>query len=412
MNVNIFSNLEDLSKTDFEIVERKGRGHPDTLSDKLAELLSRTYSEITREKFGTILRHQFDKLTIMGGKCDVRFGGGGFVSPIRLLINGRATPEVGEEKIFYRDKLIDTATNFLETELRNFDFLTNCRLMFEVTANTTRGILLDQKPAGRNSAYSRFRPSKLEDLPEYTNPVSNDTAVGCGWAPYTPLERMILDIEQKLNSDDTKKVYPWLGSDIKIMAVRNQNAVDLTLCVPQISTAVENLNHYKENIQVIRSLIKEITDAYGEKFSVKFSLNTADGAGQRDDLLYMLYTGSCAESGDEGQVGRGNRLGGVISSRRPFSIEGLSGKNPQYHGGKIYSVMAWELANKIWERFGTPCEVFIISQSDVPLSEPWSVTVNSVAPLDNKAVNELIDELRNDISGFTDRLVRGEYQLA
>jgi S-adenosylmethionine synthetase len=282
MNVNLYSNLEDLTKSDFEIVERKGRGHPDTLSDKLAELLSRTYAEITREKFGTILRHQFDKLTIMGGKCDVRFGGGGFVSPIRLLINGRATPEVGNEKIFYRDKLIDTATTFLEKELRNFDFLTNCRLMFEVTANTTRGILLENKPAQRNSAYSRFRPSKLEDLPEYTNPVSNDTAVGCGWAPYTPLEMMVLTIEKKLNSDETKITHPWLGSDIKIMAVRNKREVQLTLCVPQISTEVVNLEHYKENIQTIRKLITEVTDTYSGNFSVTFSLNTADGAGERD----------------------------------------------------------------------------------------------------------------------------------
>lgn len=412
MNVNIFTNLEDLSKSDFEIVERKGRGHPDTLSDKLAELLSRTYCEISREKFGTILRHQFDKLTIMGGKCDVRFGGGGFVSPIRLLINGRATPEVGKEKVFFRDRLIQTASDFLEKELRNFDFITNCRLMFEVTANTTRGILLNDKPAERTSAYSRFRPSKLEDLPEYTNPVSNDTAVGCGWAPYTPLEAMVLELEQKLNSDDTKIKYPWLGSDIKIMAVRNKNQVQLTLCVPQISTEVSNLEHYKENIQTIRSLIGGIVTKYGDTFSVTFSLNTADGAGQRDDLLYMLYTGSCAESGDEGQVGRGNRLGGVISSRRPFSIEGLSGKNPQYHGGKIYSVMAWELAKRIWEKFGVPCEVFIVSQSDVPLSEPWAVTVNSTQPLDEAAINGMIDELRNDIGGFTDKLVRGEYQLA
>jgi S-adenosylmethionine synthetase len=338
-------------------------------------------------------------------------GGGGFVSPIRLLINGRATPEVGDEKIFYRDRLIDTATNFLETELRNFDFLTNCRLMFEVTANTTRGILLNEKPAGRSSAYSRFRPSKLEDLPEYTKPVSNDTAVGCGWAPYTPLEKMVLDIEKKLNSDETKVKYPWLGSDIKIMAVRNGTNVNLTLCVPQISTAVENLEQYKNNIQVIRNLIAETAGQYAEIFNVAFSLNTADGAGGRDDLLYMLYTGSCAESGDEGQAGRGNRLGGVISSRRPFSIEGLSGKNPQYHGGKIYSVMAWELASKIYQRFNTPCEVFIISQSDVPLDQPWSVTVNSTEPLDNKVVQELIDEVRSDVSGFTERMVRGVYQL-
>src|SRR3989344_7571661 len=143
MNLTLLNKLLDPAQSEFEIVERKGRGHPDTLSDHLAELLSRTYCELSRAKFGTILRHQFDKLTLMGGKCDVRFGGGNFVSPVRLLINGRATPQVGEEKLFYQDALIETASNFLEKELRNFDFLTNCRLMIEITANTTRGIRTD-----------------------------------------------------------------------------------------------------------------------------------------------------------------------------------------------------------------------------------------------------------------------------
>ncbi|KKS11800.1 MAG: Methionine adenosyltransferase, partial [Candidatus Daviesbacteria bacterium GW2011_GWB1_41_5] len=103
MKINIIHDIKSPADSDFEIVERKGRGHPDTLSDRLAELLSRTYSKFTRDKYGAILRHQFDKLSIMGGKCDVRFGGGSFKSPIRLLINGRATPRIGDEIINFQD---------------------------------------------------------------------------------------------------------------------------------------------------------------------------------------------------------------------------------------------------------------------------------------------------------------------
>ena len=62
MKINIAKELLDIEKLDFEITERKGRGHPDTLSDHLAELLSRTYSKFTLEKYGVVLRHQFDKL--------------------------------------------------------------------------------------------------------------------------------------------------------------------------------------------------------------------------------------------------------------------------------------------------------------------------------------------------------------
>lgn len=410
MDIKIVSDLKDPRESDFEVVERKGRGHPDTLSDRLAELLSKTYCELSRERFGTILRHQFDKLTLMGGKCDVRYGGGGFVSPIRLLINGRATPEVGSEKLFYRDKILDVAGEFLQKELRNFDFLTNCRVMFEMTANTTRGILLGEGSASRSSAYSRFRPGSLTDLPEYTNPVSNDTAVGCGWAPYTPLEQMVLEVERVLNADETKLKHPWLGSDIKIMAVRTGHEVKFTLCVPQISTHVASAEKYKENISVIRNIIDDAVAQYKTQFNITTSLNTADGS--RDDLQYMLYTGSCVESGDEGQVGRGNRLGGVISSRRPFSVEGLNGKNPQYHGGKLYSVMAWDLAEKIWKMYGVPCEVFMVCQSDMPIDQPWSIIVNATVPLDRAGVQVLIDEMLSNAGSYTDRILSGSFQLA
>ncbi len=408
-NVRLLNDFKDLSKGDFEVVERKGRGHPDTLADRLAELLSRTYSQICLEQFGTILRHQFDKLSLMGGKCDVRFGGGNFVSPVRLLINGRATPEVGGKKVQYRDALIDAAANFLETELQNFDFITNCRLMLEITANTTRGLQPQGSSDARSSAYSRFRPGKLTDLPEYTRPVANDTAVGCGWAPYTPLELLVLEVERELNSDASKKKYPWLGSDIKIMAIRNREDVMLTLCVPQISTRVSNIGEYHGNLETVRSIISGILSKY-EMLNITFTLNTADG--QRDDLLYMLYTGSCIESGDEGQVARGNRLGGVISSRRPFSIEGLSGKNPQYHAGKLYSAMAWDIAQEIYQRTGSPNEVFIVSQSDKPIDEPWSVIVNSSEYLDQGAIQDIVSKIVSDVSGTTQNIINGHYDLA
>lgn len=410
LNIELMTDLKDVASSDFEIVERKGRGHPDTLADKLAELLSRTYAQLCRDRYGTILRHQFDKLSLMGGKCDVRFGGGNFVSPVRLLINGRATPQVGEDKLFFRDLLVDTAATFLERELQNFDFLTNCRLMWEVTANTTRGLQPTNVGAVRNTPYSRFRPSKVTDLPEYARPLANDTAVGCGWAPYSPLEQLILTIERKLNSDETKRSRPWLGSDIKIMGVRRGTHASLTLCVPQISTEVQSLAEYHGNLGIVNDIVHEVAREYAEFFTTAFSINTADG--QRDDLIYMLYTGSCVESGDEGQVARGNRLGGVISSRRPFSIEGLSGKNPQYHAGKLYSVMAWDIAREIWEQTRVPTEVFIVSQSDQPIDTPWSVLVNSARALERDLVQSIAAQYIQDVRGATDRILAGKYDLA
>src|SRR5262249_54392362 len=81
------------------IVERKGLGHPDTLADHLAERLSRAYSRYTLDRFGAILHHNFDKLALLGGACEVRYGGGRMTAPIRVLVNGRAARMCGDETI-------------------------------------------------------------------------------------------------------------------------------------------------------------------------------------------------------------------------------------------------------------------------------------------------------------------------
>ena len=128
-------------------------------------------------------------------------------------------------------------------------------------------------------------------------------------------------------------------------------------------------------------------------------------------MLYIRLTGSCIESGDEGQVSRGNRLGGVISSCRPFSIEGLSGKNPSYHAGKIYSVAAWDIARQIFEQQKVPCEVFITSQIDRPLDDPAFIVVNSNKSIDEKKVQKIVMEKLANLREVTDKLLEGEYPL-
>jgi S-adenosylmethionine synthetase len=59
---------------DVTVVERKGWGHPDTLADHLAESLSQVYSRHTLREFGAVLHHNFDKLALLGGASEVRYG--------------------------------------------------------------------------------------------------------------------------------------------------------------------------------------------------------------------------------------------------------------------------------------------------------------------------------------------------
>jgi len=43
-----------------EIVERKGRGYPDSICDSLAEQLSRSLSRLYHRRFGRVLHHNLD----------------------------------------------------------------------------------------------------------------------------------------------------------------------------------------------------------------------------------------------------------------------------------------------------------------------------------------------------------------
>jgi S-adenosylmethionine synthetase len=393
---------------ELEVVELKGRGHPDTLADRLAEELSRTYFRLSRERYGTILRHQFDKLMLMGGRCDVEFGGGRFRAPVRLLINGRVTSRLGDDKLQFRDALYETAQNFLEAELRNFDFLSDCRVLFEVTSNPTRGVLTGATP-GRSSIHHRFRPRSLADIPEYTLPVANDTSLGCAWAPYSHLELLVLKLEQTLTSSAMRQRLPWIGSDVKIMATRIRQSVSTTISVPQVSSFVASAAEYDSHKRDLESLIMQVVKDQASFDTVSLSLNPGDVPSQ--ELLYMKLTGSSIESGDEGVVGRGNRAGGLIATCRPISMEGVAGKNPSYHAGKLYAAAAAEIANRVWLETSIPCEVFVASQMDRPLRDPWTTVVKLFGPASELHVRQVVDEVLSDIEGLTDRILQGKHVL-
>ena len=119
---------KDLVEEKYDIVERKGIGHPDTLSDSLAEHLSNVYSKYTLEKFGAVLHHNFDKVGMMGGKAIVEFGYGKIIQPIRVLLNGRASSQFGDDKIDVKKLLIDATRNFFSERFPMINFDTDVKI--------------------------------------------------------------------------------------------------------------------------------------------------------------------------------------------------------------------------------------------------------------------------------------------
>ena len=51
---------------EYEVVERKGVGHPDTLCDAIAEKTSQLYAKYCLETFGRLAHHWFDKVLLIG----------------------------------------------------------------------------------------------------------------------------------------------------------------------------------------------------------------------------------------------------------------------------------------------------------------------------------------------------------
>ena len=250
-----------------------------------------------------------------------------------------------------------------------------------------------EKEAKDGARQKWFEPESLEDLPELQRLTANDTSLGVGYAPMTVLERVTLAVEGHLNSVGYKKDNPWMGSDIKIMSCRDKEKFLFTLCLPQIAKYVGGYNEYAKNLEKARQDIEEIFSQFGIT-DFELHTNTRDDVHKGD--FYLTAVGSSIESGDEGLVGRGNRINKVITPTRPMSMEGSCGKNPIYQVGKIYYVAAFHLAQRIYETYKIQNEVYVVSQSDRELVDPWVVAVNvPVTFLEREDLAQLIkDEVR------------------
>jgi S-adenosylmethionine synthetase len=135
---------------DLVIAERKGRGHPDTLADHLAERLSRAYSRYTLREFGAVLHHNFDKLALLGGSSEVRYGSGRMVDPVRVLVNGRAARRCGDVTIPVDDMITEEVTGFFSERLPELDGHLSVEL--NVTSNSSPGaVLTGDGPGSRQS---------------------------------------------------------------------------------------------------------------------------------------------------------------------------------------------------------------------------------------------------------------------
>ncbi len=349
----LISKLVDLraSDLDVEVVERKGIGHPDSLTDGMVEAFSQALSRYYLTEFGHVLHHNVDKALLVGGHATPVFGGGVVDTPILFYLVGRATDEVNGKKVPVEDIFNESVKDYVKL-VKNLDVDKHIR--FECNVRPGSPDLVDL-----------FMRSK-------GIPLANDTSYGVGFYPFTETERLVLQLENNLNSDEIKNRWPWIGEDIKVMAIRKGNNLDITLAVAFVSKYVESETDYFEKKQELteyaQTFMGGITD-----MNVNIAINTADSPG----AVYITVTGTSAEGGDDGQVGRGNRVNGLITPLRPMTLEAAAGKNPISHVGKLYNLVANEIVKELVTEVPEIREAYalLVSQIGKPITEPQLVKI-------------------------------------
>jgi S-adenosylmethionine synthetase len=159
------------------------------------------------------------------------------------------------------------------------------------------------------------------------------------------------------------------------MGVRIKDEVEITVSCAMVGMYLHNIDAYREAKAEIARLVQE--EAQRHAFpECRVSVNAADGpdAGQ----IFLTVTGTSAESGDDGQVGRGNRVNGLITPGRPMSIEAAAGKNPVTHVGKIYNLAASEIARAVVAALPgvSRARCLLVSRIGAPITEPAVVSLN------------------------------------
>lgn len=380
-----------LAEQPVEVVERKGLGHPDSLCDALAEEVSLALSRFYLERFEVILHHNVDKVLLVGGSSRPAFGGGQITAPIEIYLAGRATFEARGVVIPVEELAIEACRSWLRAHMRYLDPVRHVRFHCAIRPGSADLVEL----------FLRHK--------EGAEQLANDTSIGTGFAPSTPVEELVLQLERGLRSPEALRAHPERGEDLKLMAVRRDARVVLTVADAFVDRALGSLDDYRAGRVALAA------DACALAPNAEVQVNAADDLERGS--IYLTVTGTSAESGDDGEAGRGNRINGLITPYRAMSMESVAGKNPVSHVGKIYNAAAFRIAHALCA--GIPglrsvsCQ--LVSRIGAPVREPqlvhlqvWTehgLTTSAIEPAAREIVAQQLAALDSIYADFLARRI-------
>ena len=389
-----------LEAQSLEIVERKGKGHPDMICDSVAEAVSVQLSHAYKETFGRILHHNIDKCMLVAGQVKLHLGKGRVSKPMRMIIGGRASCGVGNSTIPVPEVAIEAAKNWIKENLPH------------VNPNRHMRFQMELQPTSAELGAIFERGSGL--LP------SNDTSAAVGFAPFSSTEQVVLAIEHFLNSPGFKQEHPETGQDVKVMGVRMGRYLSMTVAMPFLAKHIHSEKQYFAAKRNVLQHLQECIHNYPHGCNqVEVKLNALDRVNQGLKGMYLTLLGTSAEQGDSGQVGRGNRVCGLISLNRPMSVEAAAGKNPVSHVGKIYNVLCHELAMKIHAKIAgiRDVTVWMTSMIGQPINHPLVISAQvglkkgyALKRISGDVYDLIKNELGN-MQGFCDALSIGKFEI-
>ena len=370
----------------YEVVERKGQGHPDTLADGISEAISRSLCRHYLEESGQILHHNVDKVLIIAGQSAPRFGGGEILKPSAVVVGGRASRL---QKKPLSEIIEDAAASHLHKTVQNLK-------QFQVEPRLEQG---------------------APELASLIGRGANDTSIGVGYAPLSQTEKLILDLE------DAVRQVRGAGEDIKLMAVRQDSHLTLVVAVAMVSKFIASREEYEEaklnaREEVERKARSQLERGLGEMAGgveqiEEVCVNCADN----QENIYLTVTGCSLEMGDDGATGRGNRGNGLITPMRPMTMEAIAGKNPVSHVGKIYNVMAQRAAADIADMEGVAeAYVTLVSRIGSPISQPLLRGVQICGEMKMSAavearINSVLDWHLENAEDLVEQFVEGKLTL-
>jgi S-adenosylmethionine synthetase len=392
------SNAAPMEQQPFELVERKGVGHPDTICDSIMETVCIDLCHHYFERFGHICHHNIDKGLLVAGRSLPKIGGGMIIEPMKLIFGDRATYRCNAQIVPVGEIAEAAAKRWIRKHLRFVD--PEQHLIFQ----------------------NEIKPGSPELTDAFARKVigANDTSAGVGYTPLSETELLVLAVERFLNSPELKARHPEAGEDIKIMGCRHRGHLTLTVALAFIDRFVSGTDHYFDRKAALRQEIMTFMADRSHRFDlVTVDINTLDDPARDESGMYLTVLGTSAEGGDGGQVGRGNRVNGIIPFNRPQTTEAAAGKNPVNHVGKIYNIFSHQIAGKIHRELDgvRAVTLSLCSQIGHPIDRPLaaSAQLSFEADTNTERLKQqaavIIDRELADIDTFCRHLAEGKFPV-